>query len=185
MPRHLAPRAVTLLALSPTSVPVAAPARPLSPEAASRALGSLGYPGFAHLKRTRPVNPAELLFRTLSLQSLEPRLVEALPWVAVRYLTLDWVWLVSQAKLHDLQNRLGFVVTLGRELAERQSNPQAVQLLSTWEQRLVHSRLQREDSFGGATFTASERRWLKAHRSPEAAQWNLLSNTSVEALTSA
>jgi hypothetical protein len=58
----------------------------------------------------------------------------------IRHPDLDWSWLVAQAKLDDLQNRLGFVVTL---IAERQANPAA-----------------------------------------EAAQWNLLSNTGVEDLTS-
>lgn len=185
VPRHVAARLVTSLPMSPTDVPVTDQTAPLSPETAGRALSSLGYPGFAHLKRTRPVNPAELVFRTLSSLTVEARLVEALPWVLVRHTDLDWTWLVAHAKLNDLQNRLGFVVTLARELAERQSNHAAAQVLSTWEQQLTHSRLQREDTFAGDTLTDSERRWLRTHRSPEAAQWNLLSNTSVEALTSA
>ncbi len=185
VPRQLVSRFVATLGLSPTNVPVTNQASSLAPESVSRALGSLGYPGFAHLKRTRRVNPAELLFRALSNASLEARLVEALPWVLVRFPELDWDWLVTRVKLNDLQNRLGFVVTLGRELATRQSDARAVKVLSAWEQRLGESRLAKEDAFGNETLTEAERRWLKTHRSPEAALWNLLSNTSVEALTSA
>jgi transcriptional regulator with XRE-family HTH domain len=185
VPRHVAAKLVTNLALPPTAVPMTDQTAPWSADTAARALGSLGYAGFAHLKRARAVNPAELLFRTLSTPNVEARLVEALPWVLVQYPDLDWDWLVARAKLNDLQNRLGFVVTLGRELAERQSNRLAAQVLSTWEQRLAYSRLQREDTFANDTMTASERQWLKTHRSAEAAQWNLLSNMSVEALTSA
>ena len=185
VPRHVAAKLVTNLPLPATEVPVTSQTAPWPADTVARALGSLGYAGFAHLRRARAVNPAELLLRTLSGPNVEARLVEALPWVVVQYPDLDWAWLVAQAKLNDLQNRLGFVVTLGRELAERQSNSLAAQVLSTWEQRLAHSRLQREDAFANDTLTASERLWLKTHRSAEAAQWNLLSNMSVEALTSA
>lgn len=187
VPDHMAATLVRRLDLPATAVPVSDGCSPLESDEAVQALGSLGYGGFAHLtrRRARAVNPAELVLRTLSRHSVEARLVEALPWVLVRYHNLDWSWLVPQAKLNDLQNRLGFVVTLGRELAERQSNVQATQVLSQWEQRLSHSRLQREDTFAGDTLAESERRWLRTHRSAEAAQWNLLSNMSVEALTSA
>ena len=63
-----------------------------------------------HFKPGRPNNPAALLFAALKMRDLERRLSEALPWVVWRYSDLDWEWLVREAKLHDLQNRLGFVV---------------------------------------------------------------------------
>lgn len=185
VPGHLAGKLVADLDLPPTHVPMTNKTAPLPSDAAGRALASLGYPGFAHLKRTRTVNPAELVFRTLSSRDVEARLVEALPWVLLQYRDLNWVWLVKQAKLNDLQNRLGFVVTLARELAERQANTKAADTLAHWEQRLTHSRLQREDAFTSETMTERERQWLKVHRSAEAAQWNLLSNTGIEAITSA
>src|ERR1700675_1132159 len=64
-------------------------------------------------------NPAEVLLGALAQDDLEPRLVEALPWLVLRYSTLDWSWVVREAKVRDLQNRLGFVVGLARQLAVR------------------------------------------------------------------
>src|SRR5262249_33144686 len=82
---------------------------------------ALGYPGFSHFKQGRRVNPAQLLFTALQTHDLEPRLSEALPWVVWRYPDLNWDWLVPEVKLHDLQNRLGFVVALARQVAERKA----------------------------------------------------------------
>jgi hypothetical protein len=49
-------------------------------------------------------------------------LCEALPWVARHYAAeVDWEWLVRQAKLHDFQNRLGFLL----ELAGTPTGPMA------------------------------------------------------------
>ena len=37
----------------------------------------------------------------------------------VEYHDLDWDWLIREAKVRDAQNRLGFIVTLGRRIAEK------------------------------------------------------------------
>ena len=92
---------------------------------------------------------------------------------------------MAQAKQHDFQNRLGFVVTLARELADRSGDASTAQVLRTWEGVLERSRLQKEDSFAGDTLTDAERRWLQTNRSEEAAQWNMLSNVSLHTLTNA
>ena len=86
-------------------------------------LGSLGYPRFAHLRAPAGANPANVLFGALTPGRAETRVVEALPWLVLRYPDVDWDWLVAQAKLNDLQNSLGFVVSLARELAEREGDP--------------------------------------------------------------
>jgi hypothetical protein len=96
-------------------------------------------------------------------------------WVALTYANLDWEWLVRQAKVEDLQNRLGFLVTLARQLAEQRDNAEAVARLTRAEQALEYSRLQREDAFR-VSMTEAERRWLREHRSPEATRWNVLTN---------
>jgi hypothetical protein len=98
---------------------------------------------------------------------------------------LDWQWLVSSAKQCDLQNRLGFVVTLGRRLAERSSNPATASTLQKWEHVLEESRLQKEDGFAADALTNAERNWLRTNRSAEAAKWNLLSNVTAESLAGA
>ena len=86
---------------------------------------------------------------------------------------------------YNLQNRLGFVVTVARELAERRNDATTARALLKWERTLEGSRLQKEDSFAGETLTDAERRWLRTNRSPEAARWNLLSNISVDTLAHA
>jgi hypothetical protein len=58
---------------------------PLSPihadqDKLAHELASLGYPGFAHLRRTK-ANPAAVLLEALIQPDLEVRLTEALPWV--------------------------------------------------------------------------------------------------------
>ena len=71
-------------------------------------LSALGYPGFANVtpSRQRP-SPDALLLSVLARADVDSRVVEALPW------------LVRQAKLQNLQNRLGFVLqTAGAETPE-------------------------------------------------------------------
>jgi hypothetical protein len=138
-------------------------------------LAALGYPGFAHFNRGRRVNPAQLLLDALRMHDLEPRLGEALPWVALQYPDLDWVWLVREAKLHDLQNRLGFVVGLAKQVAQRNEQVADTDALAAVERRLESSRLAREDTFCRESMTQAERRWLREHRSTHAQHWNLLS----------
>lgn len=50
------------------------------------------------------------------------------------------------AKLHDLQNRLGFVVALARQVAERNEQPEKASALAVVEAQLEPSRLAREDT---------------------------------------
>src|SRR5438552_17211323 len=100
--------------LAPTAVPRSPRKLDRRANAATlaRDLAGLGYPGLAYLRsrNRRPKNPGEVLLTALAQHDLEPRLVEALPWLVLRYWTLDWTWVVREAKMYDLQNRLGFVV---------------------------------------------------------------------------
>ena len=185
VPRRLALRLVSLLRLPSSTLPVTSQTRPLPSERVAGTLGTLGYPGFAYLHHNRRLNPAEFLVRTLRRKNLDARLVEALPWVVMRNPQLDWKWLLPTAKQHDLQNRLGFVVTVARQLAERQNDPAMATKLRKWERVLEHSRLQQEDAFAGDTLTEAERRWLRENRPPEAANWNLLTSIRAETLSSA
>jgi hypothetical protein len=137
-------------------------------------LAALGYPGFTHVNPGRRANPAQLLFDALRMHDLEPRLAEALPWVVWRYQDLDWDWLVREAKLHDLQNRLGFVVGLAKQVADRNQQTADAEALATVERRLEPSRLAREDTLCHASMTQAERHWLREHRSTHAQHWNLL-----------
>src|SRR5438046_4089119 len=114
----LAQRAAKVYDLAPTAVPRSPRELPvrLNAAALARDLAGFGYPGFAYLRPRHwtPKNPGEVLLSALAQDDLEPRLVEALPWLVLRYSTLDWSWVVREAKVRDLQNRLGFVVGLAR-----------------------------------------------------------------------
>ncbi len=145
-------------------------------------LAGLGYPGFAYLHGRRwKRNPGEVLLRALAQEELEARVVEALPWLLVSYWNMDTSWLVQQAKLRNLQNRLGFVATLARQVAENRF-PERVQALGRLEQVLEQSRLAKEDTLCKAAMTPAEAQWLRENRPEEAAYWNLLTDWRAESL---
>jgi transcriptional regulator with XRE-family HTH domain len=173
---------VKKLGLPPTAVPLVQ-GRPADSDRLAADLADLGYPGYAHLVRSRRVtrNPAAVLLDALHVDRLEARTVEALPWLVATFPDLDWDWLVPRAKASDLQNRLGFVVTLARQVAERSKSPTAESLRAR-ELGLERSRLVREDAFGRSSMTEAERRWLRTNRSESAAHWNVLSNLTAEHL---
>jgi len=79
-------------------------------------LAALGYPGFAYLQASTERAPAEVVLSALQVSNLEPRLVEALPWVLLERGDLDWEWLVREALLNELQNKLGFLTNVARRL---------------------------------------------------------------------
>ena len=55
--------------------------------------------------------PDALLLSVLAQPDADARVVDALPWLVRQYASqMDFLWLVRQAKLQDLQNRLGFVL---------------------------------------------------------------------------
>ena len=182
VPRHLAARLASVLDVAPSRLPISQVTTPLETEPAVRALGRLGYPGFAYARHQRPLNPVELLLRTLRSRNVDARVVEALPWLLRTHPDLDWSWLVPKVKVADLQNRLGFVVTLARQLAERHADAETTAKLADRERELETSRLQREDAFR-ESLTEAERRWLRANRPAEAAHWNMLTNLTAGALT--
>lgn len=166
---ELARKLVRRYGLSPTALPVSKIPRHVSSDFWAAELAALGYPGFAHLRRgTQKVNPATFLLAALAQRNLEARVAEGLPWLLWCYPDMNFDWLVPQARMENLQNRLGFAVTLAR-LAGHQEN------LLPWESTLADSKLEKHDSFC-KELTEPERRWLREHSSPEARQWNLLSD---------
>ena len=125
-----------------------------------------------------------MLLGAVIQQNLDTRLVEALPWVVSQYLDLDWPWLRDHAKLRNVQNRLGYVVYLAKEVVRlRGSESHKMDVLSAWERDLEEARLAREDTLCRESMPASERSWLKTHRPPSAAHWNLLTSLTPEQLS--
>jgi transcriptional regulator with XRE-family HTH domain len=150
----------------------------------ARQLSNLGYPGFAHLRSRSKANPASVLLEALLQQDLEVRLSEALPWVLLRYPELDWPWLVRHLKVHDAQNRLGFLLTLAKDVAQSQpAFASAFGKLSVVEQELERARLVAENTLCRESMPEAERRWLREHRSPAARHWNLLTSLNAEQLS--
>lgn len=145
-------------------------------------LGALGYPGFTYRRAKTRHNPADVLFSALNERDLDARVAEALPWLAFYFVDMDWDWLVRKAKLHDRQNRLGFTVSLARDVAEAKHNNRRIQELRKWVQVLEGSRLVREDTFCHDSMTDAERAWLRQNRSPLADHWNLLTDLKGEHL---
>lgn len=183
---ELARAATALYRLSATALPMPEP--PSKEDVAdaaqlARQLSGLGYPGFSHL-RARKANPAAVVLEALLQDDLETRLAEALPWVLLTYPDLDWVWLVRHAKLHDAQNRMGFLVAVAKDLATgRPEFESAFTQLSAIEQQLERARLAREDTLCRESMPAAERRWLQSHRSALARHWNLLTGLTAEQLS--
>ena len=184
LPPELALAAVRKLKVSPVVLPLpelSVRLGPLEPAIVAAQLSRLGYPGFAHMTKARTaMSPAELVVRSLLHTDLDARLVEALPWLIAQFSDLNWGWLTAQCRLRDLQNRLGFVVTLANQLPQSRQNP-----LTTVLAGLEQSRLEAEGTLCRDSMSDAERRWLRRHRSPEAANWNLLSTLSAEQLTHA
>ena len=150
----------------------------------SAELGALGYPGFAYIGKKAKVNPALLLFDALDEPDLDSRVAEGLPWLALTYADMDWNWLVRNAKVHDRQNRLGFTVSLAAEVGESDSvsNSDRVPKLRACLRSLEGARLAGEDTFCHDSMTNAERTWLREHRTPVAAHWNLVTDLRKEHL---
>lgn len=145
-------------------------------------LTALGYPGFAHLRAKARRNPAEVLLTALNAANLDNRVTEGLPWLALAYADMDWHWVVQNAKLHDRQNRLGFVVTLASQLASESSDRQRSGRLREYLGVLERSRLVKEDTLCHDSLTEAERKWLRSNRPALAAHWNLLTDMKAENL---
>jgi hypothetical protein len=95
---------------------------------------------------------------------------------------MNWDWLVSNVKLHDRQNRLGFVVALAGELAQKAGDSGRSQVLTDNRAWLDRSRLVQEDTLCHDSMTKAERKWLRQNRPPEAKHWNLLTDLDVRHL---
>src|SRR5215469_3413528 len=129
----LARKVLKVLDLPPTALPLrsnAVTARFQSREHDyGRDLGELGYPGFAYLRKNARRNPAAVLFDSLNESDLDTRVAEALPWLVLTYVDMDWDWLVRNVKLCDRQNRLGFAVSLASQVAEARNEKNGSQEL--------------------------------------------------------
>jgi transcriptional regulator with XRE-family HTH domain len=179
----LASRAVEVFKVPATALPLAEyQARPRDAGYFQTMLGTLGYPGFAYLRGTARLNPVEVLMEALDSDDLDSRVTEALAWLPLAFPNLNWDWLTANAKLRDRQNRLGYVVELARQAAEKGGSSQLRDELASRVARLETSRLAKEDTLCRESMTQAERAWLREHRPKSAEHWNLLTDLTVEQL---
>ena len=179
---QLVRRAVSLYGLSPTSLPVSNPFVPFetSDQDLTEGLSALGYPGFRYLRwHTPKEHPNEFLLTALAQRSLDARVAEALPWVVANSAHLN-SWLLENARKFNLQNRLGFVVSLARHAADRLKASSKTDELRHFETLLDDSRLAKEDHFFRPPRTERETQWLRNNRTDDAVHWNLLSDMKPE-----
>ena len=175
---ELVRRATSVYGLSPGVLPVADVfvRTEADDQRLTELLGKLGYPGFAYLRTRAPrKHPYEVLLTALAQKRLDARVAEALPWVALKYAEPD-SWLVENARKFNLQNRLGFVVSLARQVAGMRQEAARAAELSQLENLLDDSRLAKEDSFYRPPRTENERDWLRTNRTEDAVHWNLLTD---------
>lgn len=181
---ELASTALKVYPLPATARPFRdAPAAHPTEQFLKTALGELGYPGFAYLRGTALLNPAELLLLALDTDNLDSRLTEALPWLPFRFPDLNWAWLTNEAKLRDRQNRLAFVTELARQAAEANADTGRARALASRIKLLERSRLANEDTLCNQALSQAERRWLRSQRSSTAAHWNLLTDLKLKDLS--
>jgi len=175
----LARKALKVLDLPPTALPLqSAPGAQTSSGRHDYGadLAALGYPGFAYLRTKVRRNPAGVLLHALNEPNLDARVAEGLPWLALTYVDMDWEWLVRNAKVSDVQNRLGFAVSLAREVAKGKNDSNTAEKLGGCLGGLERARLAREDTFCHESMSQAERAWLRQHRSRTARHWNLLTD---------
>jgi transcriptional regulator with XRE-family HTH domain len=168
---EVARRAVELFGADATALPFSTAQRHTEHVLATE-LGSLGYPGFAHLSGQLR-NPAELLFDALDRSDLDVRTTEGLPWVALEYPHLDWAWLLRELKVRNRQNRLGFVVSLAEKMARLLSRDRVVKVLEPVLRDLEDARLVKEDTLCQESWPVSRKKHVRSLRSKLAAHWNL------------
>lgn len=167
----VAVRAVELLHASPVDLPLS-DRRHSSDNQLAGELGALGYPGFSHLYGALR-NPAEVLFDALNRTDLDARVVEALPWLPLHFPKMNWTWLTAQARLHNRQNRLGFVIELAVRAALRKNQHELAKDLYRSGSALRESRLVRNDTLCQESWPPSQRLYAHLKRSKPAMYWKL------------
>lgn len=145
------------------------------------ALMLLGHPGFRTLfyeiEDEPAPDPGVVLIAILSCEDLDRRIVEAAPWIILRFEHLDWEWIIREARARQVQNRLGFLVNLAAQVAaDNYFEQERLIFLTRLEERLFECRLDKEDSLCAKRQAAAERQRLRDTRSSEARQWGLLTD---------
>jgi transcriptional regulator with XRE-family HTH domain len=181
VPQRIARVLAALLEFRPTELPLSS--APVGKgdecnESLTRTLAQFGHPHFANRAEGRASqNPTGFLISALaSLERAGADVITALPWILLEF-EVDSEYLATTAIASGLQNRLGFLVSLARVIAQRELRfLHRHYELDSLEQRLDASRLAREDTFGGRELGEGMRAWLRENRTDAARHWNLLTD---------
>lgn len=178
-PEAFARKAVTRLQMNPLTLPLVRSRE--KKFGFEQQLASLGYPGFASTRAARKRNPMQVLLDALAQDNLDARVAEALPWLLLKYANIGETtrkWTLEHARLRNLTNRLGFVVSLAMQVLSRkgETSSERFEYLASLELDLKESRLDREDTLCQAALSTNEKEWLKQTRPPEAEFWHLLTD---------
>jgi hypothetical protein len=181
---EIAVKAVGVFRLPATALPLKVDAQSALDEKGFKAeLGALGYPGFAKFRVGKPkYNPARLLLLALRQDVLDTRVVEALPFLLVKYVDLDWQWVLMNAKVFDGQNRFGFLVDLAEDVAKGLGDVERKSELKEMKRMIDWSRLAREDTLCQESMSQGERKLLRRKRPAKARHWNLLTDMEEKGL---
>ena len=185
---ELAAQAIKVFHLPPTALPLEADLHSALDESAFKA-ASARRTGITLASPTCAESPhyipARLLFLALrpGLRILTEEVVEAPPGspICIRGNGLG----VAHPQCHafnDRQNRLGFVVDLAEEYAEKTGDESRKKSLDQKKAALERSRLAREDTLSNESMTQAERKWLRQNRPSKARHWNLLTDLDVRHL---
>jgi transcriptional regulator with XRE-family HTH domain len=150
-------------------------------------LAAVGYPGFAQQSARPPKNPAALIVSILRPDQVAPAVMAAVPWLLLRYPGINVRWLVDQARLNNLQNRLGFLTDLACEIARARAaagrfDEVHLAKLDALLMQLDESRLAKTGTLA-RVLTPAERQFFEDHRSDRARHWNLLTGLTIAQLT--
>jgi hypothetical protein len=172
--------------MNPLTLPVRKQRKNVGAQHFKQQLSALGYPGFASMRAAWKRNPVQVLLDALSQSALEARVTEALPWLLLNYANMSDAnreWLLEQSRLRNLTNRLGFVVTLAKQVlaGKGETTSDRYKSLSLLESKLLESRLDREDALC-QSLSKTEEEWLKQTRPQEATLWHLLTDWRPEHL---
>lgn len=154
-------------------------------------LATMGYPGYTHrlwqLSQRTPPDPTSFMITLLNERAVSARVVNGFPWVLFHFaLAIDWEALVKYAVEHDRQNRLGFLVTLAAEYAEKNGERERAARLNHYQEVLNRVRLDQDDTFFDEHVSMfqseSGRQWLELYRPEEARYWRLDTNTELKSV---
>jgi transcriptional regulator with XRE-family HTH domain len=182
VPARLAARAAVLFRVDPLLLPLPPwhewVPRQVSNQWLAEQLALLAYPGFAYMRsRLARVHPADLLMTGLAQPEVEPRVMEGLFWLLTRYWQMDRAWLVNVAKLHALQNKLGFAAETVLDAGRQHAWAGAMEQLRA---ALLPARLVEENTLSQRLLLSGEKQWVEQNRAPAALTWNLLTDFKPE-----